>query len=207
MIRGKILKNAAISQVSTVSAPLRLTRVVPRAWFEAHGEAQDLLAHAKAEGDAIRHAARERAREELENARVELRAEEEARLAATFLELRAREEKLRTSDLERALGLGTILAERMLGQALSADPARVRSLAEGVLREARGARRFRWEVHPSDVVEIERLGESLDLTKESWSVTENAELAKGDVLLHTDLGTIDGRIRTQIERLRRALAE
>ena len=80
----------------------------------------------------------------------EARESEVARLAALFLALRVERRERAERDLDdRAVGLARVLAERLLGEALEADPARVVALARQALLEARGAKRASSKRPPS----------------------------------------------------------
>lgn len=213
MIRGRVLPREdappASERPTVRKLPVepRTNRAVPREWMEKKAEADALVTEARQEAAAIFQRAREEASRALEIERKELEERESARLSKAFLELHAREERLRDGELARALEIGTMLAERITQKSLTLDPQLIRGMAENIAKEARGARSFRFEVHPEDEHAIRSVAWLAELPGGSYAIDANPELARGDVLLHTDLGTIDGRIRTQIERLRRALEE
>ena len=82
-----------------------------------------------------------------------------AAVAAKALALAAREADFDERNLDRAVELARLLAERLLGEALAIDPARVAALARAALAEARGARRAVIAAHPDDAAELgPRLG-------------------------------------------------
>lgn len=77
-------------------------------------------------------------------------------------------------------------------------------MAKAVLSESKGARKTRIEANPIDVDALHAHTVSLG---ESILVEPNADLARGSLVLHTDLGTIDARLTPQLERLARALRD
>jgi flagellar assembly protein FliH/type III secretion protein L len=99
------------------------------------------------------------------------------------------------------------LAERLLGAALALDPSRIRELARGVLEEARGARRAIVEAHPLDAEELRTRLSADGLDLQSLEVRSDEALARGELRLHTDLGTIDARLTPRFERLAAALRD
>ncbi len=117
----------------------------------------------------------------------------------------------RGQEHERLVAVAVTLAERLLGTALALDPSRIAELARGVLDEARGARRAVVEAHPLDAVELrarlQRLHHEGGLDLQSIEVRSDAALARGDLRLQTDVGTIDARLAPRFERLAAALRD
>lgn len=127
-----------------------------------------------------------------------------ASLAAAFLRLKAREEGLLEANLDRMTALAVALAERLLGSALEIAPQKITEMAQTALFEAKGARKVQIEANPIDV---EALREHTVSLGDSIVIVPNAELARGALVLHTDLGTLDARLTPQLERLARALRD
>lgn len=125
-------------------------------------------------------------------------------VAALYLVLRARQEQAVEANLDRTTELAVALAERIVGSVLDLDPSKLAKMAASLLAEARGAKRALIEASPLDVdvlrAETAFLGESV-------AIEPNSELARGSLVLHTDLGTVDGRLTTQLERLAAALRD
>ena len=132
---------------------------------------------------------------------------EQAKLAAGWLALRAREEKRADVDLERAVQLAAVLAERLLGRALAADPAVVVALARTALSEARGARRATVMAHPLDADVLHAHATSLGMPEGTMDVVADDSLERGSLVVQTDLGAVDARLRPQLARLAAALEE
>jgi flagellar assembly protein FliH/type III secretion protein L len=136
-------------------------------------------------------------------------AEEAARTAwaSAWLALRAAEETRATRDLDRTVELASLLAERLLGEALRLDPARIALLARQALAEARGARRVEIEAHPGDVAELASHLAELGLPDAAVTIVPQVDLARGSLRLHTDVGSIDAALPLRLERLARALRD
>ena len=162
-------------------------RVVPREVVDAHAQAEAVLEGAR------------------ERARVEARAEAHAELAAAWLVLRGREEERAERDLERAIQLATLLAERLVGGALELDSARVVAMARAALAELRGARKVTIDANPLDADALRVHLEESPLPGAAVDVRVDPALARGALVVHTDLGTLDARLRPQLERLAQAL--
>lgn len=158
------------------------------------------LADAHLEARAVAERARE-------GARIEARAEVEAEHAARFLALRRREEKQAELDVERALELAVLLAERLIGEELALNPERIATMARLALEEARGARSAVIEVCPLDEPALRTNLDRLELSPACLEVKPNPELPRGSLSLHTDLGTLDARLNPQLERLAAALRD
>lgn len=172
-------------------------RRVAREIAEARAEAARIVddAHARAAA-VVESAAATAAREASER--------EVARLAAAFLALRTEEEGRAERELDRVVELATLLAERLVGEALRIEPTRIAELAASALEESRGARRVRVDASPDDV---DALTAALGAIGHVAEVRADARLARGSLIVHTDLGRIDARLEPQLERLAAALRE
>ncbi|MEO8801388.1 MAG: FliH/SctL family protein [Polyangiaceae bacterium] len=125
-------------------------------------------------------------------------------VAALYLALQARQEQALEANLDRTTELAVALAERIVGSALEVDPAKIGKMATALLAEARGAKRSLFEANPLDV---DALRAETAFLGESVAIEPNSELARGSLVLHTDLGTVDGRLTPQLERLAAALRD
>jgi flagellar biosynthesis/type III secretory pathway protein FliH len=135
---------------------------------------------------------------------------EQARLAAAWFALREREERGSARELDRSVALATILAERIIGHAIELNPGLIASVAREALAEARGARRVRIEAHPLDAETLRAQVAAAGLGGPEGvaiEVIENAELARGSLRVHTELGTLDARLHPRLERLAAALRD
>jgi flagellar biosynthesis/type III secretory pathway protein FliH len=194
LARARIIKAAfADTNATTRPAPsggvassMPMGRRVAREIIDAHADAERIREAARA--DAARDA----------------REEEVARLAAQFLALRHADEQRAERDLDRAVELAKILAERLVGEGLKLEPERIAGLAANALAETRGARNVQIAANPEDVAPLR---EALAAVGHGATVNADASLARGSLVVHTDLGTIDAQLRPQLDRLAKALRE
>ena len=195
MVRGRIVRAAFAESAPPPKNHAGARRIA----------AEEVLAHERA--DAIIARAKESAAKVAEEAAAEAKQAEHAKLAAQYLVLHARDEQRADRDLERAIKLAVLLAERLLGAAIEQDPAKIAALARQALAEARGARRAKIEAHPLDAEALRKDVAQLGLPEGSVEVTIDTELARGSLMLHTDLGILDAKLIVQLERLAAALRD
>ncbi|MGH7284224.1 MAG: FliH/SctL family protein [Polyangiaceae bacterium] len=100
------------------------------------------------------------------------------------------------------LRLAVLLAERIIGAEIEKNPEKITEMALRLLEEASGAKKAVLEANPIDA---ETLRAQTAGSGEPITVEANPELARGSLVVHTDLGTIDGRLTSQLERLAAAL--
>lgn len=191
LMRARILKNPS-GAVPLVTNDERARRV-PRVVMDARAEAERIVAGAEARAVAAAEAAG-----------AEARAQEIAKLAASALALRAADESRAARDLDRTIEVAVLLAERLVGEALAVAPSRIGELAAAALQETRGSRKIRVEANPEDVEALARI---LGELASSATVEENGELGRGSLVVHTDIGKIDGTLRPQLDRLAVVLRE
>ena len=99
------------------------------------------------------------------------------------------------------MSLAQLLAERLLGAALTLDPMLVAELARQALREARGARRVRMQASEPDAVLLSELRGQLGLPEDAIDIDIVPELGRGSLILISDVGRSDARIHVQLKRL------
>ncbi len=208
---ARVTRARIVSKVvgAPAAPPPQLSRNVTRmarTELDAREAGERLLAEAKHAADAILADARAKATHVAESAAREAAEAEQAKLAAQWLALRAREERSAATELDRSVALARVLAERLIGEAVASDPAAIAKLAQRALQEAQGARTARIEAHPDDVSALQQHLHMLAIAHVA-SVTADATLERGCLRLHTDLGTIDAQLRPQLERLARALRD
>jgi flagellar biosynthesis/type III secretory pathway protein FliH len=163
---------------------------------EARGRAAELVASAKRESDTIRQASR-------------LQGLEEGRTqCATLVEALTR--CLDAHD-ERADALVIDVAVALAGRIIGHLPELRSKGTAGKLREAlehlRRALLVEVVVHPEDVDAIESFFRQRSKGPEEARVTVTADssIARGGVIVRTDVGVVDGRIETQLAALADAL--
>ena len=112
---------------------------------DAEESAAKILADARAEASNVATVAAKEAAQA-----------EQAKLAAQLLALRAREQAFDESGVDRAVELARVLAERLVGEALTLDATTVAKLARQALLEgSRGARTVHIEANPEDVATLQ----------------------------------------------------
>ena len=209
--RGRVLKEAAgavpLSKVAAKLLTPSRVRIVAKVLADAKLEAEATVKRAKDQAAEIESKARAAAGNVHETVACEAREEEHAKLAAAWAALRAREERQAERDLDRAMELAAVLAERLLGGALELDPARIAALARQAIAEARGARRAVFDACPLDVDPLRRHLDEIGLPKEAVEVRPAEDLARGSLRVHTDLGTLDAQLSPQLQRLAAALRD
>lgn len=195
-----------LSPLTRTHAPETFGRVVPKPVVDAQAHAARLIA----EAEALSARLLEQGRADLEALHAQVTADAiaggSARLAAEVLALRALEDRTDERSLDRMTELAKLLAERLLGEALALDPARVVALAEQALREARGARRICILAHPADVPLLER-ALSNGRVGHVAQVVADAERARGSLRFETEIGSLDADVAPQLDRLAERLRE
>jgi len=182
-------------------------RRIAREGLEARLEAERLVQEARERAGAIVAEAREVAGVEREEAARAAREEADTQLAARWLALRAAESRALGGDVDRVVTLARLLAERLVGASLALDPARIATLAAGVLAEARGARRAVLEANPLDAAALRGHLASAGLDPLGVEIRDDGALARGALRLHTDVGIIDAQLAPRLERLAEALRD
>jgi flagellar biosynthesis/type III secretory pathway protein FliH len=183
-------------------------RRITREEMEGRERAAAIVRAAQAEAEATLGRARTEAASAAAGALAEARQDADAELTARWVALRDEEQKRVEGGRETVIALGVALAERLLGASLQLDPGRIIEVARGVLAEARGARRARIDAHPVDAAVLrEKLAAVPGLDVQTVEVRDDAALARGELRLHTDVGTIDARLAPRFERLAAALRD
>lgn len=207
---GRVLKagtyEAAPQDARAIVSP-RQRRRMAREELEAHLAAERIAEDAQRRADAILTHAQQVAKEAAQIAAREAAAGEEAKLAATYLLMRRAEETRAQDGQERTLAIAVALAERLLGAALELSPARISEVAAQVFAEARGARRAVIDAHPLDAEALTQGLAAGGFGPSEFVVRADPTLARGDLCLHTDLGTLDAKLRPRLERLVPALRD
>ena len=197
--------SVTVAQDSAVAARLAVATRLPAVVVDAHADAARILGEARTKATAIVVEATASASAMAERAAREARETELARLAAEVLTVRAGAERRAERELDRTIELAVLLAERLVGEAIAVEPARVTAIAEGALRETRGARELRIEACPADLAALNDLLATLG--EGVASVEANSELSRGSLVVHTELGRVDARLMPQLSRLAEALRE
>lgn len=210
--RARVLKAKTFTAdpVSSGSEPTGVrdrvvARRIPAAIVDARAEAERIVREAGAAAQALVDEARNASSQLRESAAREAREAAVAEVVAEHVALRVTEERRATRELDRTIAIAALLAERVIGEAIAIDPARIATLAESALSETRGARRLRIEASPADVPALHGL--LAGLGDGIATVEPSGELDRGSLVVHTELGRIDARLGPQLTRLAEALRE
>jgi flagellar biosynthesis/type III secretory pathway protein FliH len=175
-------------------------RVAPPEVVSAAEQARAIVAHAESQAAELLARARREVADLRLKVEVEARAEGVARVAAQAIALSLRDEQSLEQNLDRIVDVARILAERLLGEALSLEPRRVVAIARRALAEARGARRVTIVAHPDDAMLIEQALLSVQAAGAA-QVLADPERARGSLRLDTDIGVLDADLAPQLDRL------
>jgi flagellar biosynthesis/type III secretory pathway protein FliH len=186
---------------------LQQWRRIAREEIEARAAAERIVEDARSRAETFALQARDDAMSAAAQAVRDAREQAEATAAAQWLCLRQGEGDRLERDAERIIAVAVVLAERLLGAALDLDPARIAHLARAAIAEARGARRITIEAHPLDADGLRRHLQTTQLDAQSVEVRDNDALARGDLQLQTDVGTIDAKLAPRLDRLAAALRD
>ncbi len=181
-------------------------RVAEREVVEAAERARTIVAHAEAKAEELLARARREAADLRLRVEVEARAEAVARLATHALALSLKEDQALERNLDRVVDVARVLAERLLGEALTLEPKRIVAMARRALDEARGARRVTIIAHPEDAALIEQALLSAHAGGAA-RVLADPERTRGSLRLDTDIGVLDADLAPQLDRLLPKLRE
>ena len=136
------------------------------------------------------------------------------RLDAAILLLRRTGEALAEQARSDALEIGFQVARRIIGAEVRADVEPLLSFIKEALKHAGDERVIQLRLNPDDVAAIEAQSGAipqLDITTAHFELTPDPSLERGDCVLITEGGEVDGRLQTRLQELqqaaRRALAE
>jgi flagellar assembly protein FliH len=135
-----------------------------------------------------------------------IRAEALDRVAPAVQVLRLSAERLAEQARGDALEIGFLVARRILEAELSTGPEALFGLVKGALRRAGDSRLVRVRCHPGDVMTLSgpAAAGQLGVTTATVEVVGDPALEPGDVVVDTDFGKVDGRLKTRFEELFRA---
>lgn len=182
-------------------------RRVPRAIVDAEGRARAIVESAEGRARMLLDDAARAAGDARVAAQAEGRADGIAAIAAKAVALAALEARVDQRGLDRSVELARVLAERLIGEELRLDPARVSAIAKRALAEARGARRVRIVAHPDDAARLEAERATLGVGLEALEITADPARSPGDLRLETEIGVLDAALAPQLDRLAQKLRE
>jgi flagellar biosynthesis/type III secretory pathway protein FliH len=207
--RARIVPAAASAIAHRLVEPLEPPprRRIPREEAQAHEAGARTVREATARAEDILTRARAAAAEAVATASAEVRARLDAEMTARWLALRAAERRRFDREVEPVVPIAIALAERLLGAALDLDPSRIAAMAGAVVAEAPGTRRAVVDAHPADAPALAGLLTAEGIGLESIEVRPDEALARGELRLHTEMGTIDARLHPRFEQLAAALRD
>ncbi|MGC4120527.1 MAG: FliH/SctL family protein [Myxococcales bacterium] len=107
-----------------------------------------------------------------------------------------------------ALEVAFQVARRILEAEISTSPQPLFSLVRAAVRRVGEARQVTLRVAPADAALIEaQPREELGLSLAQVKVVGDPSLARGECVLESDLGMVDGRMGARLDELRRSLTE
>jgi flagellar assembly protein FliH len=143
----------------------------------------------------------------------QLHAEVGSRLGSAVEMLRTTSEKLAAEARSDALEVGFLIARRILETELTTSPEPLVALVRSTIRRLGEARKMVVKLSPADAEAVNAVlaarGPSAVTAVATAQIEVVAEpsLGRGDCLVEGEVGSVDGRIATRLEELRRALAE
>src|SRR6185436_7282932 len=142
-----------------------------------------------------------------------LHAEVGARLGSAVEMLRTTSERLASEARSDALEVGFLIAKRILETELTTSPEPLVALVRSTIRRLGEARKMVIRLSPADAEAVNAVlaarGPSAvtSVTTAQLEVVPDGSLERGDCMVEGDVGSVDGRVATRIEELRRALAD
>ena len=176
----------------------------------ARSRAREIAQTAQAEAAKILQEAEQKRAEVREDARQEgyeegLRHWNEILAAAT-----SRSDELLRRNEADLVRLAVRMAEKIVGERLTADPATMVGIVGEALKSVRREKSLTIQVHPScvDLIRsrVEDLRGRAGGTREIW-VEPNAAVQPGGCIVESDVGVIDARLETQLRCLEQVLLQ
>jgi type III secretion system HrpE/YscL family protein len=183
--------------------------IVKQPLIAARTEANEMVARAAAEAEAIRREAEREAQEVRERAYQDGYAAALGELNRHLLEACARRDRLLAEAEQEILRLSVRIAEKIVGHELDRNQAIV-EIVKTALRQARQSRTVTIRLNPSDLPIMqaarERLGrpDQLDVNR-FIELVADPQIGGGGCVIETESGTIDARLETQFRILEDAM--
>jgi type III secretion protein L len=207
---SKIIKGEDFPEQPERPAPRPAQRggVVDAQVYDAHQEAKEIVEQARRQAAGIV----DKARQEREVALAEARKQgrEEGLAQATEIIARAKQEagELLARSEPDIVRLALMVAEKIIGRTLDAQPDLVLYIAAQAIESVRQQRELVLRVNPADAQQMrdsrKKLMDLLGRTKDI-AVREDPEVARGGCIIETENGTVDAQLKTQLQMLEQAL--
>ncbi len=221
---GKVWNNDGPGQETSGEESLALNRELEELLVEAKKEREKILREAQQEKMRILEEARKEAQVLKERGFESgfLQGKEEARREAheilqkkivlwerVLQEIKRVREKSLFELEELILELSLAIAERIIRREAKREPF-LAELIEEALQKLNHRERVILRVHPLDVALLKDIKEELCSRLdglEYLEIREDTRCARGDFLIETEFGSIDGRVSTQLQWIKKELLE
>jgi flagellar biosynthesis/type III secretory pathway protein FliH len=130
------------------------------------------------------------------------------RLARAVADLRRTGEHLAEQTTADALEMAVLIARRIIEGELESNPAALTGLIRSAVARLGESRKIQLRLHPSDAAKVEAAGDGGPLAGVAIARVEirpDATLSPGDCIVDGEQGTVDGRVATRLEEVRRIL--
>lgn len=137
-----------------------------------------------------------------------LRAEAMEKVGQAVEVLRLQAARLAEQARGDAIELGFQVARRILEAELASSSDALFALVRSALKRAGDSRKISVRIHPDDAPAVESAasGGQLGFAAAQIEVLADPSLLPGDVVVDTDFGKVDGRLRTRLDELNRAVS-
>jgi hypothetical protein len=130
------------------------------------------------------------------------------RLARAVADLRRTGERLAEQTTADALEIAMLIARRIIEGELRTNPAALTGLIRSAVVRLGESRKIQLRLHPGDAANVEAAGDGGPLAGVAIARVEirpDAMLSPGDCIVDGEQGTVDGRVATRLEEVRRIL--
>jgi flagellar biosynthesis/type III secretory pathway protein FliH len=130
------------------------------------------------------------------------------RLARAVADLRRTGERLAEQMTADSLEMAVLIARRIIEGELKSNPAALTGLIRSAVARLGESRKIQLRLHPSDAANVEAAGDGGPLAGVAIARVEirpDPTLAPGDCIVDGEQGTVDGRVATRLEEVRRIL--
>jgi hypothetical protein len=130
------------------------------------------------------------------------------RLAKAVADLRRTGERLAEQMTADALEMATLIARRIIDGELRTNPVALTGLIRSAVARLGDSRKIQLRLCPSDAAHVEAAGDGGPLAgvvSARVEIRPDATLSPGDCIVDGEQGTVDGRVATRLEEVRRIL--
>ncbi len=132
-----------------------------------------------------------------------------SRLAAALENLRTQTERLAEQARADALEIGFQVARRILTTELTTSPQPLFALVRSAVQRSGESRHLVVRLSPTDLSRIDAAGglSAVGLAVAQLELRADPSLSVGDCVVEADFGSVDGRLSTRLDALRRVVAK